>query len=111
MKLTKSLRMFGIATAFIGITASQSQALPSNELEVTYYSDETYSEEVGYMFRGCDGSVHREGGVSQYGITSSTPCHSSRPLNERYCRVWMDGLWYETTCGTNLCDSGLFECN
>ncbi len=57
MKLTKNLRMFGIAMALIGITAVQSFALPANEKETVYFSDATMTNEVGYEYRGCNGGV------------------------------------------------------
>jgi len=107
MKVTKSLRKFGIITALIGITATQSHALPTNELEVVYFSDATYTREVGYVFRGCNGGTYRQGATSRYRVTSSTPCQGSQPLNEIAC--YANG--YQTTCPANICDSPLFECN
>ena len=107
MKLTKSLRMLGTVMAFIGITASQSQALPNNELEIVYFSDATYTNEIGYVFRGCNGGVYKQGKTSRYRVTSSAPCQGSQPLNEIHC--YANG--YETTCPANICDSPLFECN
>lgn len=107
MKLTKSLRKLGIIAALIGLTATQSHALPANELEIVYFSDATYTTEVGYSFRGCNGGVYTQGKTSRYRATSSTPCNGSRPLNEIAC--YANG--YETTCPASICDSPLFECN
>ena len=107
MKLTKIARMFGIAAALLGTMVTQSSALPTSELEIVYFSDATYTREVGYVFRGCNGGVYRQGTTSRYRATSSAPCHSSQPLNEIHC--YANG--YETTCPANICDSPLFECN
>ncbi|MGE0825822.1 MAG: DUF6289 family protein [Candidatus Binatia bacterium] len=107
MKLTKAVQLFGIIAALLGLTATHSFALPANELEVVYFSDATYTNEVGYVFRGCQGEVYRLGKTSRYQARSSTPCHSSQPLNEVAC--YANG--YQTTCPANICDSGLFECN
>jgi len=111
MKLTKSLRMLGIVAALIGTTATKSLALPANDLEVTYFSDESFETEVGYLYRGCDGSTHRQGRMSRYGVSQSTPCDSYGGPGEIHCRINLLGGWYETTCPANLCDSGLFACN
>ena len=110
MKLTKSLRMFGTVAAFIGIAATQSYALPANDLEVVYFSDESLETEVGYMYRGCDGSTHRQGRTSRYAVRQSTPCDSYGMSSEIHCRINLLGGWYETTCPANICDSGLFNC-
>jgi hypothetical protein len=107
MTLTKSLHKLGITAAVIGITATRSHALPANELETVYFSDSTYTQEVGYVFRGCNGGVYKQGKTSRYRVTSSAPCNGSQPLNEIAC--YANG--YETTCPANICDSPLFECN
>jgi hypothetical protein len=107
MKLSKTLRMFGIIAALLGSAATQSFALPTNEVETVYFSDATYTNEVGYVFRACQGGVYREGRTTRYRASSSTPCNGSRPLNEIEC--YLDGV--HTTCPANICDSPLFECN
>jgi hypothetical protein len=107
MKLTKTLGILGIIAALLGTATTQSFALPTNEIEIVYFSDATYTNEVGYVFRGCNGGVYRQGKTSRYRVTSSTPCNGSRPLNEIAC--YANG--YETTCPANICDSPLFECN
>lgn len=105
MNLTKTLRMFGVVAAFLGTAATQSVALPTNEVEIVYFSDATFTQEVGYEFRGCQGGVSRQGKTSRYRAASSTPCNNSRPL-EIAC--FINGR--ETWCPANLCDSGLFDC-
>ena len=107
MKLTKTVRMLGIAATLIGTLATNSFALPANEIETVYFSDATYTNEVGYVFRGCNGGVYKQGTTSRYRVSSSTPCNGSRPLNEIAC--YANG--YQTTCPANICDSPLFECN
>ena len=107
MKLRKTLRMFGIIAATLGTLATHSFALPTNEVEITYFSDATYTDEVGYTFRGCEGSVYREGQRTAYAVRSVTPCESNPPLPESDC--FAGGRL--TKCPTNLCDSSLFACN
>ena len=107
MKLTKTVRTLGITAALLGTIATQSFALPNNEIEIVYFSDATYTTEVGYVFRGCNGGTYRQGRTSRYRATSSAPCNGSHPLNEIAC--YANG--YQTTCPANICDSPLFECN
>ncbi|MBM4254741.1 MAG: hypothetical protein FJ147_02460 [Deltaproteobacteria bacterium] len=76
MKLTKTLRMFGMIAALIGITTVQSFALPANEIETTYYSNASMTDEVGYSFLGCDGSRGRTGKTSSFKMTTKRACHS-----------------------------------
>ncbi len=105
MKLMKTLRMFGIVAAFLGTAATQSFALPANEVETEYFSDATFTREVGYSFLACQGGFYREGKQTRYAVRTSSPCHSSGS-DEVACLV--DGR--ETSCPANICDSGLFEC-
>jgi hypothetical protein len=79
MKLTKTLRMFGIAAGLIGTMATQSFALPANEIETTYYADASLTDEVGYSFLACDGSRARTGKTSSYKVTTKRACHSAPP--------------------------------
>jgi hypothetical protein len=106
MKLTQTLGMFGIVAALLGSAATQSFALPANEVETVYFSDAHFTTEIGYVFHGCTGGVYRGGKTSRYRVSSSTPCHGGHPLNEIACYVGN----VLTTCPANICDSGLFDC-
>ncbi|NOT57541.1 MAG: hypothetical protein HOP18_23290 [Deltaproteobacteria bacterium] len=107
MTLTKTLRMFGIITTLLGSAATQSFALPANQIETVYFSNTTYTTEIGYVVRACNGVVYQQGKTSRYRATSSTPCATSQPLNEIRCYV--DNRL--TTCPANICDSPLFDCH
>jgi hypothetical protein len=106
MKLTKTLRTFGIIAALIGTTATHSFALPTHEVETIYFSDATYSKEVGAVILSCQGGVYHEGKTSRYRVKSSTPCRGGSTLNEIDCYVNS----VHTTCPANICDSPLFDC-
>jgi len=106
MKLTKTVRMFGIITTLLGCVATQSFALPANEVETVYFSDAKYTKEVGYVFRGCQGEAYQEGKTSRYRVRSSTPCNGGQPLNEIACYAGS----VLTMCPANICNSGLFDC-
>jgi hypothetical protein len=56
-------------------TAITVKALPANEVEKTYYSDATRTEDVGGYFLACDGSHSAWGRTSRYSRTLSTPCN------------------------------------
>ena len=81
MKL-KLWRISGIMAALLGSAATLSFALPTNEVEVVYFSNATYTREVGHVFRGCQGELYRQGTTSRYQARSSTPCQGSQSLNE-----------------------------
>lgn len=106
MKLTKTWRMCGIITVLLGSAATRSFALPTSEVEVVYFSDATYTREVGSVFRGCQGDVYRQGKTSRYQARSSAPCQGGSSSNEMACYAGS----LQTTCPANLCDSSLFEC-
>jgi hypothetical protein len=105
MKFTKSLRMFGTIAAFIGITAAQTYALPANEKETVYFKDGTFTQEVGYEYRGCNGGVSLQGKRSRYAVASFTPCNHPGPI-EMAC--YFDGRL--TACPLNVCESDLVTC-
>jgi len=106
MKLTKMLSVAGILALLIGFGTTCAYALPTSELEIYYYSDANFENEVGYLFRGCQGDVYREGRQTPYAVRTLTPCDVT-PLDEFDCYV--GGRL--TRCPANLCDSSLFECN
>lgn len=104
MKL-KLWRISGMMAVLLG-SAAPSFALPTNEVEVVYFSNATYTREVGYVFRGCQGEVYRQGTTSRYQARLSTPCQGVQSVIEIACYV--NGI--QTTCPANLCDSTLFDC-
>src|SRR5262245_42073057 len=106
MKLTKTLRTFGIIAALFGSAATQSFALPNNEVEYEWYSDAEFTNQVGYYILGCDGSHYREGKIGRYAVHSSTPCQTGGPM-EMAC--YFDGRL--TMCPLNICDTELVTCN
>ena len=105
MKLNRTLRIRRTLATLLGLAATPAFALPASEVEVVYFKDATYSREVGYVVRGCQGDVVRQGTTSRYQARSSTPCHGGAS-NEIACYVGT----VQTTCPANLCDSSLFDC-
>ena len=100
MKLTKTVQMFGIAAVLLGTTATHSFALPANEIETTYYTDATYTTEVGYTYLACQGGVYREGRTTRYSIRSATSCRSNLPPR---IACYVEGL--PSDCPPDICDA------
>ena len=105
MKLHGTRQISGTLAGLLGFVATSSFALPASEVEVVYFRAATYSREVGYVIRGCQGDVIRQGTTSRYQARSSTPCHGGAS-NEIACYVGT----VQTTCPANICDSSLFDC-
>ncbi len=106
MKFNKTGYMPGILAMLLGSATTLSFALPTSEVEVVYFNNATFAREVGYVIRGCQGDVQRQGTISRYQVRSSMPCLGGHSSNEIACYV--GGV--QTTCPTNICDSSLFDC-
>jgi len=98
--------MLATVVGFVCGLSKGAEALPAQEVETTYFSDATFSVEVGSSFLGCNGSHARSGRTTRYMVKTSTPCHSGGS-DEVACVV--DGV--PTTCPPSICNSGLFDCN
>lgn len=72
------IRKFYLAAALLfGLTtvgAVVAWALPSHEIETTYFSDATLTGDVGWSILLCDGSYYRTGTVTPYFLRKKTPC-------------------------------------
>ena len=71
--------VFGAA---ILVIPSAAFALPSNEIEMTYYRDANHDHWVGSRIVSCSGHIYREGTTSHYYERVVTPCNSATPLPE-----------------------------
>jgi hypothetical protein len=72
------IRLFILALltcAAMWVSSKSAQALPSSETDITYYSDDTFTTEVGEMFHSCSGGRTMLWGVtSDYKRSFSEPC-------------------------------------
>lgn len=68
------------------------------ELDFTYYSDSSFSVEVGHDFHYCDDSHYQDGTVGPARIWDKYSCSTSAHLEHR-CQV-SDGFggWNDVTC-------------
>jgi hypothetical protein len=57
-----------------GFFVDEASALPANEVERLYFSDATYSNQVGERLLLCDGHLYIWGIVTSYKLTVTTPC-------------------------------------
>lgn len=69
------LSLLSLSTLCLG-TATLVNALPANEVEITYYKDAQKTEEVGYLIIGCQGDRVQSGQKTKYSSRTSTPCNS-----------------------------------
>jgi hypothetical protein len=97
--------MLGTVGGFICGRSRSAEALPAQEVETTYFSDATFSVEVGFSVLACNGGHSRSGRTTRYMVKSTMPCNY-RGSDEVACFV--DNI--PTTCPPSLCDSGLFDC-
>jgi len=81
-------------------------ALPANEVETDYFSDATFTNEIGSSTLFCNGSHFREGRTSRFTLRFATPCNGGG-IVEVACVV--DGV--PTRCPPSICDSELFSCS
>ena len=62
-----------------------------------YYSDGTYTTEVGYWYRNCDGTVLLQGGVtSDYRKKFDTSCRTG--YESTICDEFINGTWVVIEC-------------
>jgi hypothetical protein len=63
-----------LAMSFVLGAPRTAAALPSESCDCTYYSDSSYSTEVGERFVFCNGQVYRWGVTSAYAICDCEYC-------------------------------------
>jgi hypothetical protein len=97
--------MLATVGGFICGLSKGAEALPAQEVEATYYSDATFSVEVGWSFLACNGGRARSGRTTRYMVKTTTACNSYGS-DEIACVV--DGV--PTSCPSSICNSGLFDC-
>ena len=79
MKHILKFGCFGVATALALATAQIAQALPSNEIEITYYKTAAKTVEVGYRLLSCSGHLVRTGRTSPFRDRTVSRCQVSKP--------------------------------
>ena len=74
-----------------------SQALSGKELDYEYYSDATYTVQVGTYFQSCTGIGSLSGTRTRYVIGTQTTCSSGASID---CYEYINGSLY---CGAVSC--------
>jgi hypothetical protein len=77
-----NLRRVSLVALLVLGAVSSMYSLPANEVYTEFYSDDTYSEVVGWKYRGCLGGGSQSGVTSDYRRIETTSCSS----NEYDCR-------------------------
>lgn len=95
--------------AFIGMStfAAPSQALPTRQVEITYFASAAFDREVGYEVRpSCQGTPSPlQGRRTRFAVRAGEACRTGH-RSEVAC--YLDGV--RTTCPANICDSDLVTC-
>ena len=74
-------------------------AMPGQDYEKIYYSDATFTKEVGYYFKACGNAPpQRSGNINTHWYKgTSTPCQGSG-FGRTACYAYLNGDWYQTAC-------------
>jgi hypothetical protein len=80
----------GFAAIMLFGTLASLQALPSGNtgFDNIYYSDATYTTEVGERYMECDSGVVRTGSISQYVVSETWACQPPNDCGIYAC--WAD---------------------
>ena len=105
MTLSKTLYLVGIIGFLVGSAAPLTYALPSNEVETFFYTDENYENLAGYTLLACNGSKVSTGKTAKYRLRYQTPCDAGGPI---YASCYIDGR--PTGCPEDICDVPWFVC-
>jgi hypothetical protein len=85
-----------------GAPMGKLQALPQDGYYVTYYSDSTYTEEVGWQERLCSGALASEGQQTSYFSEERWQCGGSMETCQRW-HCYTYGSPAQTTCVETTC--------
>jgi hypothetical protein len=100
---TKRLIAALLMVAAAGIAPSNNlEALPQDGWYVTYYSDDTYGEIVGWEERLCSGALYREGQQTSYFSEERWECGGSMQTCQRW-HCYTYGYPSQTTCVETTC--------
>ena len=64
-----------LAATFSMGTTQKAEALPPVSTDCTYYSDASYTTEVGWIYVACNGRRYSSGTTSPYKLCDSIPCY------------------------------------
>ncbi len=89
-------------------SGSTEQALSGYSGMISYYSDSTYTTEVGIRVFNCSGGSSTDGRRTQFAIGELDPCSQIGPSYSCYrtdCELSPDGSawWCSQTCDTDYC--------
>jgi hypothetical protein len=71
-----------LALLVLGVVSTV-QSMPANEVYTEFYSDNTYTDMVGWKFRGCTGS-NQWGVRSDYRMVETSSCGNSNYYDCHY---------------------------
>lgn len=75
VRLGASALLLALVVGFgVGFYTDDAYALPANEVDIFYYSDATYTTNVGERDLLCSGHLYKWGTTSDYSITTTLSC-------------------------------------
>jgi hypothetical protein len=94
----KRFRLALMLSLLVASITTVAYSLPSNSSETYYYSDGTFTEEVGYRYVTCNGPIYRGGVTSQWWIQYGESCtNGGSYCNQSYYDA-VAGQWFVASC-------------
>lgn len=91
-----------VAVAIVFLPAQKADALGQYEFEAWYFSDNTYTEQVGYRYMSCEGYNEHWGDTTAYAaVISERRC--SAPPNNPGAEAWVYYCQFDAPSGTQIC--------
>jgi hypothetical protein len=102
-KLSRSFLFLipAVAAVGVGLYAMAAQALPGSWTETFYYSDASFTQQVGYRFVSCAGATNLQGQSSNWFRQEQGSC-TSDDYREPAC--------FERQCVANRCQDIPIDC-
>jgi hypothetical protein len=94
----KRFRLVLLLSLLVASITTVAYSLPSHSSETDYYSDGTFTEQVGVKFVTCNGPIYREGLTTEWWIQYGEPCsNGSSYCNQSYYDA-VAGQWFVASC-------------
>ena len=99
-----------LTASLVALPAATAHALPRSMVEITYFQDATFAQQVGFEVRPtCNGSPSPlQGRRTRFAVRVADACNTGAH-HSREIACFLDGRL--TTCPANICDSHLVHCS
>jgi hypothetical protein len=94
----KRFRLVLMLSLLVASITTVAYSLPSHSSETDYYSDDTFTEQVGVKYVTCNGPIYREGETTSWWIQYGEACQGfGSYCNQSYYDA-VAGQWYVINC-------------